>query len=82
MCEFCLALKMMTAAHYRWPMPPERPAIVQTTVQQDRRTPVQKAADDKLLKDYSERLTRCGTGRLVESVKLGLMVPEMQTGCE
>jgi len=81
MNEFYLALKMMTEARYKWPMPPEPPAVVRAAEPQaDRRSPEQWAADDELLRKYGECVAKCGTGRLV--LAGGFYVPELKADCE
>jgi len=77
MSEFYLALKMMSESRYKWPMPPERPAVVSTVAPV---APVRKLApeDAELLREALERGATCVTGKLVKLPDSPLYVPEMK----
>lgn len=77
MSEFYLLLKMMTESRHRWPMPPERPAVVAATAPA---APVRKLdpKEADALREALERTAACVTGRLVKLPHSSLYVPEMK----
>ena len=75
MNEFYLALKMMGESRYKWPVPPERPAVVQVVKRPASLSP----ADAEELRKAMDRVGRCLTGKLVKDGDL--YVPEVNEKC-